>query len=210
MKLKLLVVFAVLMLCQTFSLYAVPARIQNLAATNIQGTQLTLTWTVPAPGSGYTLDSYDVRMSTVAITAMNWSSRTRIDSLTTPVGTAGSTRTAIITGLTENTVYYFGIKTKDSSGVWTMISNIPPNLRTAGATYSLTFAWDPSDDPSVVGYTMYRGLASRTYTDTLTVGNVTTASFTNQNWGTNYFFTVTAVDVDGIESGFSNELPYPP
>ena len=41
------------------------------------------------------------------------------------------------------------------------------------ATQNVTLAWNASTDPTVVGYNIYYGGASATYTNTLSAGNAT-------------------------------------
>ena len=43
----------------------------------------------------------------------------------------------------------------------------------AFATQNVTLAWNPSTDPTVVGYNIYYGGASGNYTNTLSAGNAT-------------------------------------
>ena len=76
------------------------------------------------------------------------------------------------------------------------------------AQSSVTLAWDPSPDPGVIGYKVYDGLASRTYTFTNNVGNATNTTLTMLLPGTTYYFAVTAYDTNFLESPFSGELSY--
>jgi hypothetical protein len=76
------------------------------------------------------------------------------------------------------------------------------------AAPSVTLAWDSSPDPTVVGYNIYSGVASGTYTNRVDVGNATTGNISNLVEGTTYFFAVTAYDASGLESDFSNELSF--
>lgn len=69
----------------------------------------------------------------------------------------------------------------------------------------VSFAWDPSTSDDITGYKMYVGLASRTYGAPIVLGNQTTCTVTGFGPGT-YFFAVTAFNVDGRESDFSNEV----
>ncbi len=73
---------------------------------------------------------------------------------------------------------------------------------------SVTLAWDPSADGDVTGYRLYQGWAPRTYTNVVDVGHATSASLTGLMQGETYFFAVTAYDVIGQESDFSNDLRY--
>lgn len=72
-------------------------------------------------------------------------------------------------------------------------------------TASATLAWQPSSDPTVAGYKLYYGVASRTYTGVVNVGPSTTATVSNLVSGTTYYFAATAYNASGIESPFSNE-----
>jgi hypothetical protein len=56
---------------------------------------------------------------------------------------------------------------------------------------TLSVAWDPSPDPTVMGYRVYVGTTSGAYTEIYDVGNVTTFSY-NAAEGTTYYFTVAA------------------
>ena len=41
---------------------------------------------------------------------------------------------------------------------------------------SVTLAWDPSPGGAIAGYRLYKGAASRTYTNVIAAGNATTAT----------------------------------
>ncbi|HLH54281.1 MAG TPA: fibronectin type III domain-containing protein [Verrucomicrobiae bacterium] len=76
------------------------------------------------------------------------------------------------------------------------------------APVSLTLAWDASTDPSVVGYRLYEGTASQSYTNMVDVGDATTVTIPGLIPGTTYYFAVTAYDSSGLESPFSGEISY--
>jgi chitinase len=69
------------------------------------------------------------------------------------------------------------------------------------ATYSVRLAWDPNSEPDLAGYKVYWGEQSGAPNQSRNVGNVTTATLDNLNEGTTYFFTVTALNDSGSESG---------
>ena len=73
-------------------------------------------------------------------------------------------------------------------------------------TASATLAWQPSPDLTVVGYRVYYGVASRTYTQMVDVGLSTTATISNLVNGTTYYFVVTAYASSGVQSPYSNEV----
>jgi hypothetical protein len=73
---------------------------------------------------------------------------------------------------------------------------------------SVTLAWDPSPGDSIVGYNLYYGSASRTYTNIDQVGDVTQVTVTNLCPGATYYFAITSVDASETESDYSTELIY--
>lgn len=73
--------------------------------------------------------------------------------------------------------------------------------------------WDPpttnTDGSSLTdlgGYMVYYGPTSGLYENITDVGNVTTWNVTNLTEGRIFYFAVTAYDISGNESGFSNEV----
>ena len=78
----------------------------------------------------------------------------------------------------------------------------------AQSTTNLILAWNPSPATGIVAYNVYSGIASQTYTNMFSVGNVTNANVTGLASGTIYYFSVTAIDQAGLESQFSNEISY--
>jgi len=76
------------------------------------------------------------------------------------------------------------------------------------ATQSVTLGWDPSPDPTVIGYRLYAVDSSGVYSQTLDVGQSTTALVPNLTDGSTYFFSVTAYNSWSVESAPSNEVTY--
>lgn len=67
-----------------------------------------------------------------------------------------------------------------------------------------TLGWNPSTEPSVTGYKVYRGLSSRNYTQVVDAGNVTTYTYSDIEFGNVYYFAVTAYN-SAEESPYSTE-----
>jgi len=82
-----------------------------------------------------------------------------------------------------------------------------PILPVFGQT-SLTLAWTASITPQVAGYKIYYGVASRTYTNSVTVTNGTQATINGLKQGTVYFFAATTLSSNLVEGSFSDELRY--
>jgi hypothetical protein len=70
--------------------------------------------------------------------------------------------------------------------------------------------WDPNTEPAIAGYNVYVGETSGTYTHVVDVGVETRFPLTNLSSGVTHYFAVTAYDVNGLESPFSEEIWYTP
>ena len=78
----------------------------------------------------------------------------------------------------------------------------------------ITIAWDPSPDPSVIGYVVYVGTQSRTYLGAYNVGNRTSFVYPYASVNRRHFFAVAAysssLDIGGLSdevSGFGRIVP---
>lgn len=67
-------------------------------------------------------------------------------------------------------------------------------------------AWDPTTDSTVIGYNVYYGAASRTYTNVIAVGANTTVTVSNLVQGATYYFAATTYTLAGLESDYSAEV----
>ena len=81
---------------------------------------------------------------------------------------------------------------------------------TAADPTSVKLTWNPSPDPSVTGYRIHYGVSPAQYTNSITIGNVTSATVSGLVNGVTYYFTTTAYNSAGIESLCSNEISYQP
>jgi hypothetical protein len=78
---------------------------------------------------------------------------------------------------------------------------------------TLTLAWNantPTNNAgtNTTGYRLKSGYASKTYTQTTTLGKVTTVTLSSLVSGTTYYYAVTAYDSAGQDSPASNEIVY--
>jgi len=73
---------------------------------------------------------------------------------------------------------------------------------------SVTLAWELALDDDVIGYRLYYGGESQTYTNAVSVGNATEVTIEPLIPGATYYFSVAAVGQNGLESDFSNEVTY--
>jgi hypothetical protein len=73
---------------------------------------------------------------------------------------------------------------------------------------SVTLAWDRNLAADIAGYRLYCGTASGVYSQTIEVGNVTSAKLSALQAGKSYFFVVTDYNTAGLESPPSNQVLY--
>ena len=90
--------------------------------------------------------------------------------------------------------------------VSTLIAAAPSS--TLAAT-SVSFAWNPSAGTNIAGYKIHYGTSSRSYTNSVAVGNVTNATISGLVGGFTYYFAATAIDLFGLESNYSSEATNP-
>ncbi len=84
------------------------------------------------------------------------------------------------------------------------IAPSPPDdfvLRDAGTGGVLETAWILNLEPDLAGYKLFWGTASRIYTDSVTLGRVTSYRITGLQNGTRYYATISAFDSVGHEGG---------
>ena len=72
--------------------------------------------------------------------------------------------------------------------------------------FTVKLRWDPNTEPDLAGYKLYYGTAPRNYNHTIDLGQVNSYQVDNLEDELKYYFAVTAYDIDGNESGFSNEV----
>jgi hypothetical protein len=73
---------------------------------------------------------------------------------------------------------------------------------------SVNLSWQPSPDTNVIGYNIYYGTSSRSYTNEISLGNTTSVTISGLVGGITYYFAATSYDSTGDESDFSNEISY--
>ncbi len=96
--------------------------------------------------------------------------------------------------------------TMKSSGI-TRTVNVTLTLN-APSSSSVTLTWNANTESDLAGYRVYRATSSGTYGAPITTiqGNTPNYIATGLQFGTTYFFVVTAFDIAGNESVYSNEV----
>ncbi len=181
-----------------------PTAPTNLAASNVQSTTLTLTWTASTDNVGVT--NYNIYRNNNYIAS-----------------TGNSTPTFNVTGLTASTAYSFFVRALDAAGNLSPVSNTinvtttsgggggdtqaptaPTNLAASNvASTSLTLNWTGSTDN--IGVTNYNIYQNNTFL-TSTGGPSTSYNVTGLTASTAYSFFVRALDAAGNISTPSNTI----
>jgi len=85
---------------------------------------LSLGWTAPGDdGKVGRAQVYSLRYSTAPITESNFAIATQVSGVPAP-GASGAIENVTVTGLVQNTTYYFALKTRDEAGNWSALSNV--------------------------------------------------------------------------------------
>ena len=195
-----------------------------------------MTWTAPGDdGTVGTAAQYDIRYSTALITDANFNSATQAPNLPAP-SAAGTSETFDVTGLTENTTYYFALKTADevpnSSGLSNVTQATTPDATapadvvdlaspsSTGTSVSLTWT-APGNDGAVGTAAQYdirystalltdANFSSATQAPNLPVpsaaGTSETFDVTGLTENTTYHFALKTADEVQNSSGLSNVI----
>ncbi len=99
-----------------------PEQVTDLAASYSTTSTITLRWHAPRDNWGRPA-RYNLRYSLEPITDQNWRSAQRVISETIP-SAAGVIDTMSVSGLEENTTYYFALRTIDYAGNSSALSNV--------------------------------------------------------------------------------------
>jgi len=91
-----------------------------------------------------------------------------------------------------------------------LLQNPSAALAAGPSGYNAPLQWNASTSAGVIGYRLYYGGASGSYTNVIEVGNVTSNTVAGLAPGATYFFAVTAYDANGNESAYSNEIIFVP
>ena len=102
---------------------APPGQIQDLRVENVLQNQFDIVWTAPGDdGETGQAANYDLRRSSQSLTLINFE-----DALSEPTAApemAGSLERVTVSGLNAGTRYYLAIRTQDTDGNWSEISNV--------------------------------------------------------------------------------------
>jgi hypothetical protein len=91
----------------------------------------------------------------------------------------------------------------------TIFSGLIALLMAVASTAAVVLEWDPNKETNIVGYTLKWGFTSGAEDHDILTGLNTTWTV-SEPWpsGTVVYFVVTATNVEGLESGPSNEISY--
>lgn len=119
---------------------AAPSAVSNLNSPSVTTDSVTLSWSTPADsGPAGVPASYDIRYSTSPITSANFGSATAVTGEPVPA-VAGQTQSYTVSGLGPNATYYFAMRSTDSAGNVSAISNVV-SVTTANPNSTLSFGY---------------------------------------------------------------------
>jgi fibronectin type 3 domain-containing protein len=92
-------------------------------------------------------------------------------------------------------------------GLLALIAGSPlVNSASVNTLHMVTLAWDVNPEIDVSGYKVYMGTVSQQYSQTLDAGANTTLLVGSLEFGTTYYFAVSAINNASVESDLSSEL----
>lgn len=155
-----------------------------------------------------TLSVYRSRTNQITLTGSDNASWLTVSPATVPMTNAAQLTVAVDTnGLTAGT-YNATITIRVGKRVRTTVPvtlTVSPSTQPPPSATTAVLSWSPVADPTLSGYKIYVGTASGLYTNTITVGNLTSYTVGSLAMGTTYYFAVTAYNSAG-ESTPSNEV----
>jgi hypothetical protein len=92
------------------------------------------------------------------------------------------------------------------SVIFTVVISISFFLPANSLAGEVTLEWDLNSEPDIAGYVLYWGTTSRSYSDSVDVGNQNSYTVSGLEDGRTYYFAVTAYDGVRNESTYSNEV----
>jgi hypothetical protein len=144
-----------------------PTTVTNLSVAAQGDTAVVLSWTAPTDrGPSAEASAYDIRYSPSYFSKPTWESATQVLEEPKPKP-PGETESFTVPGLSPDTSYYFGLKTRDQAGNISEVSNIvlldvdPPdpitNLQVIGVTaHTVSLSWmAPADNGSTTRANSY-------------------------------------------------------
>ena len=143
--------------------------------------------------------------SSVAVSAVNVAGTGfSLSNLSTPFTLAANQSVQVTVGFTPQT-------TGSASGTLTIQSNAQNSTLTVplagtGVSHSVSLSWDSSG--AVAGYNVYRSTVSGGPYSRINSTLVAPTNYSDQtvSSGTTYYYTVTAVGTNGIESAYSDQV----
>jgi hypothetical protein len=194
--------------------FAIAVLVLLPALAHAQSDSVVVKWTAPGDdGSVGTASVYDLRMSLSQITKGNFSNARVVSGVPAP-SPAGTQQSVVVRGLSRSQTYYFAIRTADDRGNWSTMSNLvtwdwndasppggPHKVHTKTSQQGTTVLWDPSSDPDIVGYNVYRGTSDPRQVTRLNDALVAGTEYLDETTSTpGSQYAVTALDTRGHES----------
>jgi fibronectin type 3 domain-containing protein len=180
---------------------AIPSTPTGLSATTISGSRIDLAWNA---SSGTT--NYNVKRSA-----------TDGGPYTIVAGVSGTSYSD--TGLPEKTAFYYVVSAVNNAGQCVNSTQAeaathatppaaPTSLTAAAGDCMVSLTWDANTESDLAGYNVYRSMTPGIGYALQNASLLNSPEFTDSDVGyyTTYYYVVTAVDTDGLESAYADEV----
>jgi hypothetical protein len=188
----------------------VPIGVTNLTGSGVTQVSFTISWPAPQDQpSGGQVSSYDIRYATTPLSEATWVSATQVSGEPSALA-PGTQQSYTLAGLTPGTTYYVGMKSQDSSGNISVISNIVSQTTQSAPVQSPTFSLSNSGAKSVtvgnsitnlITTTLISGLAQQVTFSASGIPSGTTATFLPTNCLPNCSSTLTITTTSSAVAG---------
>ncbi|MCB1686425.1 MAG: hypothetical protein R3E82_01290 [Pseudomonadales bacterium] len=160
----------------------------------------------PAPAPQITFTSADSTVSSGGTTQLSWTS-TNTTSCTASGGWSGSRSLSgnqMVGPLSATTTYSLSCSGPGGNVVRMLTVSMLGQVSLNWVAPAQNVDGSPLND--LAGFRIYYGISSRAYTDVVDISNPNATSFVLQQVQGDYYFAMTALDGDGNESAYSNEV----
>lgn len=180
---------------------AIPSTPTGLSATAISGSRIDLAWNASAGTTNYNVKR----------------SATDGGPYTIVAGVSGTSYSD--TGLPEKTAFYYVVSAVNNAGQCVNSTQAeaathatppaaPTSLTAAAGDCLVSLTWDANTESDLAGYNVYRSMTPGIGYALQNASLLNSPEFTDSDVGyyTTYYYVVTAVDTDGLESAYADEV----
>ncbi|MFN0063159.1 MAG: Ig-like domain-containing protein [Myxococcaceae bacterium] len=178
----------------------------RVLSVNIDGTLPSVSISSPTSGSTYTT----AQTVTLTATASDNVGVTRVEFYDGPTLRGTDTSAPFdyswAISASNNGTHNWTARAYDAANNVNTSASVSLVVNISAQTASVPLEWDPNTEPDIASYAVHWGTASRAYSNSTRIGNITTHTVTDLLGGRRYYFAVTARNTSGLDSDYSNEV----